>query len=304
MGNFKQKLEAKWATSRFVCLSLDPVISEMPTHLQRHETEEMMHRFFTVIINATADLVAAFKLNISFFKDLAGHKGIDIYHNIRQYIQSRHAHVVLINDVDAGSAQFFFDRRRFDAVMVHNDQGSEAIQPFLDRNDKGVFILCRTSDEGSGAIQNRMVVVSEEEAEMFRLPSLLPGLEMTAEEAQMTKHQRSKSQPYHMPHYQLVAANVNRFWNKKDNCGLLVSAFDPGAIANVRRVAPKLPLFIDGVGRGGNLEKSVSSAHRGFLINSSDNILYASQGEDFVKATRASVIELDRQIRAALIAER
>ncbi len=303
---FKEKLEAKWATSRFVCLSLDPVLDQekMPTHLWGHPKEEMAWRFLKEIIESTANLVAAFKLNTSFFKDL-GYRCEDIYRDVCGYIHDEYSHVVLISDFDAGSAGFFFDMRRFDAVMVHNDGGQEAVQPFLDRADKGVFVLCRTSDTGSGGIQNRMVLVSEEEAEMFRLPSMLPPLEMTAEEARMMKRSRRQPQPHLMPHYQLVAANVNRFWNKQGNCGLLVSATDPQAIANVRRVAPKLPLFIEGVGNpDGDLKKSVLSAHRQFLVSTSSDFLYQSQGENFPKVVRDNVLELDKQIHAALIAER
>ena len=312
MKTFKQKLEAKWAKGKFACVGLDPDLERFPTHLKKRDVEEQLLSFFTEIVLHTASIVAAFKPHTAFFVAF-GAPGTEAYEAICNYIKDLHPRAILICDAkrgdigktNFGSVKFLFDRCRADAVTVHNYLGKEANQPFLNRADKGVFVLCKTSNPGSGEFQDRQVVVSAEEAKMFNLPaekqSAPPDNELTIEEAAlMVREEAIKNR--HMPSYQFVAARVNHFWNGKDNCGLVTGATYPEEIKKVRQVAPNLPLLIPGIGtQNGDLEGSVRNAlvrGGGFIISSSSDTLYASQGKDFAKAARVKAMELDKQIRA------
>ncbi len=315
MRTFKQKLEKQWEKGKFVCVGLDPDVRKFPTHLKSlHTEEQQVFDFLKEVIDSTAKIVAAFKPNCAFFEKF-GFLGARIYVMICQYIKAFHPDVVLICDAkrgdientNNGSAEFFFDRCGGDALTIHGYLGPEANQPFLKRADKGVFMLCRTSNSGAGEFQDRMVEITPEEARMFNLPAgkqsapfdyeiSVPEAEMMARELYARKRQ--------MPLYQFVAARVSHFWNEKGNCGLVTGATYPEEIKMVRQVAPHLPLLIPGIGKqGGDLEKSVRAARMRFLISSSRDILYASHGEDFAQVARAKAIELDKQIRA-LVAER
>lgn len=312
--SFKQKLERQWIEGKHVCVGLDPDMSKFPTYLilkGRRNEEQQIYDFLKAVIDYTGKVVAAFKPNYAFFEKY-GSTGVEVYSMICQYIKTFHPYVVLICDAkrgdigntNIGSADFFFERCNADAVTVHGYLGPEALEPFLNRTDKGVFVLCRTSNPGSGMLQSRQLLVSTEEAERYRLPSVLPSQEMSMEESQRY-HEESK-RLYHMPAYQFLAAEVNHFWNKKNNnCGLVTGATYAEDIPNVRLVAPDLPLLIPGIGKqGGDLEKSVRGAKYGkFFISSSSEILYASSGEDFAQAALAKTVELDGKVRA-LVNER
>jgi len=290
MKTFKQKLEARWVKGKFLCVGLDPDLDKFPVHLKKYDIEEQLVSFFTDIVVSTSNIVAAFKPNTAFFEGF-GAPGISAYEAICHYIKEFHPRAVLICDAkradigktNFGSVKFLFDRCRADAVTVNPYFGKEALRPFLNRAGKGVFVLCRTSNQGAEEFQSRNVEISYGEAIAFKLP---PSAK-------------------HIPFYQLVAARVSNFWNEKDNCGLVTGATYPEEIKNVRQVAPKLPLLIPGIGtQGGDLEKSVRSAFvrgGGFLISSSSDILYASQGKDFAKAARAKAEELDKKIRALIM---
>ncbi|TSC84717.1 MAG: orotidine 5'-phosphate decarboxylase [Parcubacteria group bacterium Gr01-1014_13] len=310
--SFKQQCEKPWAMGKYVCVGLDPDFNRLPTHLKDlRSPEKWIFDFLKAIVDSTVKVAAAFKPNYAFFEKY-GDLGVKVYVMICQYIKAFHKDVVLIcdskrgdiGDTNVGSADFFFERCNADAVTVNGYLGPEALEPFLNREDKGVFILCRTSNSGSGELQNLQVQVSAEEAEMFRLPSALPSQEMTWEESQ--RYHKEKKLTYHMPLYQYVAARVSHSWNKKNNnCGLVTGATYAEDIYNVRHVAPDLPLLIPGIGKqGGDLEKSVRAASSRFFVNSSSAILYASQGEDFAEAALAKTFELDSQIRALVEQQR
>lgn len=299
MKTFRQKLEAKWAKGKFVCVGLDPDPQQFPVHLKELSIEEQLFAFFKEIIDATGKIAAAFKPNTAWFEDFDEAVGIRVYELLCHYIRCFYPHVVLICDAkrgdigktNAGSVRWLFDRCRADAVTVQNYFGQKAVQPFLDRTDKGVFVLCRTSNEGAGEFQDKEVSVSSKEL------------------SEILKHAASAHNlSYHIPLYQYVAARVNTFWNGNNNCGLVTGATYPEEIGKVREVAPKLPLLIPGIGtQGGDLEKSVKYAvadgeltAKGFLVSSSSGVLYASSGLDFAKAARVKTMQLDNEIRAVL----
>lgn len=163
----------------------------------------------------------------------------------------------------------------FDAVTLHGFLGAEALQPFLKREDKGFFVLCRTSNKGAGEFQDLVV-------------------------------ENPRGAP--MSLYQQIAVNVESEWNTRDNCGLVVGATYPEELSTVRRiVGDDMPLLIPGIGaQGGEVEATVAagsnSMGQGMVINSSRGIIFASGGEDFADASRAAAQKLHNQIQAALAA--
>ncbi|MBI3385931.1 orotidine-5'-phosphate decarboxylase [Candidatus Gottesmanbacteria bacterium] len=168
-----------------------------------------------------------------------------------------------IGSTNQGYAQFAFDWLGADAITLHPYLGREAIQPFLDRKDKGCIILCRTSNPGAGEMQDLKV--------------------------------GGKSL------YQVVARMVATKWNGNRNCGLVVGATYPGELGIVRRIAPTLPLLVAGVGaQGGDLKKSVKFGIRkngdGLVINASRSIIFASGGENFAKKAREEAQKLRDEI--------
>ncbi len=293
MATFTEQLEAKWAKGKFVCVGLDPDPEQFPDHLKKHGIEEQLYSFLVDIIDATAGVVAAFKPNIAFFEKF-GPMGIAVYEDICHYIKHFHSRPVLICDAkrgdiestNIGSVEFFFDRCGGDAITIHNYLGQVAAQPFLDRADKGIFVLCKTSNKESSEFQDLHVPVVSKIGKKF------------------VEHGASNV-PYQIPLYQYVAGLVNAFWNTNGNCGLVTGATYLEEIKKVREVAPNLPLLIPGVGKqGGRVEDIVPVAfagNGGFVINSSRNLLYASKGEDFAEAARAKAEELDSQIRALVL---
>jgi orotidine-5'-phosphate decarboxylase len=309
--SFKQQCEISWVQGKNVCVGLDPDIDRLPLHLKSpYGKEQDIFDFLKAIVDSTAKVAGAFKPNFAFFEKY-GSKGVQIYMLICQYIKTFHKDILLIcdakrgdiGDTNIGSADFFFERCNADAVTVSGYLGPESLAPFLNRTDKGVFVLCRTSNPGSGEFQSRQVVVSTEEAEIFGLPSARhDSLEMTLEEHR--QENARKKVVHQMPLFQFVAAQVSRVWSKKNhNCGLVVGATYAHDIPNVRKVAPDLPLLIPGVGKqGGDLETSVkAAAGNRFFVNSSSGILYPPQGKDskdFAEAALARTTELSGKVRA------
>jgi orotidine-5'-phosphate decarboxylase len=156
-----------------------------------------------------------------------------------------------------------FDRYGADAVTVNPYLGRDSVQPFLDRSDKGVVILCRTSNPGAGDFQD---------------------LEVDGR-----------------PLYQQVAATVARQWNTHGNCLLVTGATYPEQLAEVRAIVGDLPLLVPGIGaQGGDLQAvlrhGLTADATGLLISSSRAILYAGAGDDFAEAARQATRRLRDEI--------
>jgi orotidine-5'-phosphate decarboxylase len=170
-----------------------------------------------------------------------------------------------IGNTNSGYVQFAFDCLGADALTLHPYLGQEAIQPFLDRKDKGSIILCRTSNPGSGEFQD--------------LP--IGG----------------------QPLYQHIAEQVVAKWNTNENCALVVGATYPEEMKEVRRIAPALPFLIPGIGvQGGEVEATVRAgvdkSGGGAIINSARGIIFASSGEDFAQAARSVAQQLRDEINS------
>ncbi len=259
---------ARAATNSLVCVGLDPDPDRFPEHLKTGC--DAVYEFNRTIIEHTSDLVSAYKLNIAFF-EVMGSRGYEILERTLEIIPKG---IVAICDCKRGDmgnsarmyARALFEHFDFDAVTVNPYQGRDAVQPFLDYTDRGVFILCLTSNESAREFQ------------------YLP----------VNGH----------PLY-LEVASVAQSWNTARNAGLVVGATQAESLAGIRGIAPEMPLLIPGIGaQGGDLETVVregADTHgAGLLINSSRGILYASGATDYAEAARAATIQLRDEINALL----
>jgi orotidine-5'-phosphate decarboxylase len=261
--HFMQSLKRAWAANNsLVCVGFDPEPSRFPEHLRDHP--DAVFEFCRAIINATGDLVCAFKPQIAHFAALSAEDALE---RLIVHAHEMFPHVPVILDAKRGdigsTAQHYvteaFERYEADAVTLNPYLGRDSIQPFLDRADKGVILLCHTSNPGASDLQD---------------------LDVGG-----------------MPLYQHVARLVAQEWNANGNCALVTGATWPEQLAEVRALVGDMPLLVPGIGaQGGDVEAVLrhgrTSDGNGLMINSSRAILYAGNGEDFAQASRAATIEL------------
>lgn len=274
--------QAARANDSLVCVGLDPEPAKFPAHLRG--TPDAIYAFCREIVDATADLVCAFKPQIAHF---AAHRAEDALERLIAHIHARHSGVPVILDAKRGdigsTAQHYaaeaFERYCTDAVTLNPYLGRDSVQPFLERADKGVILLCHTSNPGSTDLQ-----------------------ELTVRGAAGAE----------LPLYQHVAATIANEWNANGNCALVVGATWPEQLAQVRGLVGDMPLLVPGVGaQGGDVEAVVRNgatrSGEGLIISSSRAILYAGNGEDFAAAARKAALVLRAEInghRHALARER
>lgn len=182
-----------------------------------------------------------------------------------------------IDSTNEGYIKAHFDYQGFDAITLHPYMGQESLQPLLDQKDKGLIILCRTSNSGADEFQDRLVTPTAEEATQWGI------------------------KPKPIPLYQLVAYRVAREWNNNNNCCVVVGATYPEEMAEVRLIIGDMPILIPGIGaQGGDIEATVKAGQnshgQGMIINSSRGILYASTGPDFAEAARTETQRLHDEI--------
>lgn len=275
--NFKEKLlAASRANKSWLCVGLDPDIQKIPKHLGSHP--EAILEFNISVINATSDLVCAFKPNSAFYEYL----GADGWKILSETIKSIPGHIPVILDFKRGDigntaamyAGSAFDRLGVDAVTVTPYLGRDSIEPFARYSDKGVFILCLTSNPSSSEIQKQMVLLDNP-----------PSVEDMALRAKAKRHAEfsdvSTLRVYH--HIARLASE----WNIRGNIGLVVGATSPGELALIRgEIGNDIPILIPGVGaQGGDLERSVESGSNSSgemaIINVSRGVIYAGTGENF-----------------------
>lgn len=259
MGFFDRLADRIASTGSVLCVGLDPVPDRLPAHLAGYELPRWA--FNRRIIDATAEHVAAFKPNVAFYEDPEGWRALD---ETIAYAHGKDVPVIL----DAKRADVGHTARRYathlddaDAITVNPYLGRDALEPFLQYDDAGVFILCRTSNPGGADIQDL------ELAEGDRL-------------------------------YERVAALCSS-WNANENVGLVVGATAPDELETVRSIAPELPFLVPGVGsQGGDIEAAVTYglADGIGVINSSRSIIYAGSGEDFADAARTAATQLKRRL--------
>ncbi|QDL52906.1 orotidine-5'-phosphate decarboxylase [Rhodoferax aquaticus] len=262
-----------------LCVGLDPEPSRFPAHL--HGDASKIYDFCAAIVDATADLVMAFKPQIAYF---AAHRAEAQLERLMAHMRRAAPNVPIILDAkrgDIGStaeqyAKEAFERYGADAVTLSPFMGFDSIQPYLKYHGKGAYLLCRTSNPGGDDFQNQ------------RLASV-------------------EGQPTLFEH---IAALAQGPWNLNGQLGLVVGATYPAEIERVRALAPTVPLLIPGVGaQGGDALATVKAGWRGdaqgttapVSVNSSRAVLYASSGADFVQAARAEAIKTRDILQAAKV---
>jgi len=264
MQFFEKLRNASQRNDSLLCVGLDSDPSRLPGPLKGRPAGQLL--FNRALVEATQDLVCAYKLNFAFY-EAAGPDGLTALSETRRAIP---AEIPVIADAkrgDIGStaeqyARAIFVSLGFDAVTVSPYLGGDSLEPFLSHGDRGVYILCLTSNAGAAD---------------FQIPHDL---------------------------YLRVAAKA-RQWNSRGNCGLVVGATHPDQMAAVRRAAPDLPFLVPGVGaQGGTAAEAIAAGRMenepGLIINASRSIIHASMGEDFAEAARREAVRLRDEIRSAL----
>lgn len=266
---FTEKLDLiSIKNNSLLCVGPDADWEKLPHSVK--ETDYPQFVFNKAIIDATHDLVCAYKPNSAFYEYL-GSEGIRQLKMTCDYIHESYPNIPIILDVkraDIGSTNkgyvsYAFDYLRADAITLHPYLGKEALQPFLDRTDKGCIILCRTSNPGAGEFQD---------------------LKIDGEEL-----------------YKHIAKKVVSDWNTNNNCLLVVGATYPEELAQVRKIVGEMTLLIPGIGaQGGDVQKTVTSGinskKAGMIISTSRAIIFASSGKDYAEKAREEAIALRNQI--------
>jgi orotidine-5'-phosphate decarboxylase len=273
---FSEKLEQTWKQSdSLLCVGLDPDIARFPASLQR--SPQGLLQFCQAIVDATGDLVCAFKPQIAYFGSVRAEAQLE---ELIAYIHHRWPSVPVILDAKRGDigptaehyAKEVFDRFRADAVTLSPYMGFDSIAPYLAYTQKGLILLCRTSNPGG-------------------------------EDLQMQKLQNGERL------FERVARLAAGPWNTSGQLALVVGATYPEQLAAVRAIAPTLPILVPGIGaQGGDIQASVKAGidaqGGGLMVSSSRAILYASDGSDFQEAARAAAIQTRDALRAAALPAR
>ena len=260
---FMQALKHRWTTAdTLVCVGLDPEPAKFPARFANDP--DAVFDFCRAIVDATAEYACAFKPQIAHFAALGAEGALE---RVIAHIHQEHPGIPVILDSkrgDIGStakhyATEAFVRYAADAVTANPYLGRDSVQPFLDHHDRGVVILCRTSNPGAGDLQDLLV----------------DG----------------------RPLYQHVARRIAEEWNGNGNCALVVGATWPEQLREVRAIVGDMPLLVPGVGaQGGDAQAVVENAKSadgtGLVISSSRAILYASAGIDFAEAAARAAREL------------
>ena len=276
--NFLDMLHAaERENTSLLCVGLDPDPERFPAHLRGDASR--IFDFCAAVVDATADLVIAFKPQIAYF---AAHRAEVQLERLMAHMRSVAPRVPVILDAKRGdigsTAEQYaieaFERYGADAVTLSPFMGFDSVQPYLKYHGKGAFLLCRTSNPGGDDLQSQ------------RLSSV-------AGEPLLYEH---------------VARLAQGPWNLNGQLGLVVGATYPAEIERVRRVAPTVPLLIPGVGaQGGDAVATVRAGWRAvngetvspIVVNSSRAILYASSADDFAQAARREALRTRDMLEVA-----
>lgn len=267
---FIEKLKNRWTqSSSLLCVGLDPDFDRFPLSIK--EKKNPYFEFCTAIVDATAEFACAFKPQIAYFASCGAEGELK---DIIDYIHEKHPDIPVVLDSkrgDIGSTAKHYAKEAFvrygaDAVTLSPYMGFDSVQPYLEYEDRGAILLCRTSNPGGNDIQ--MLQVDGK------------------------------------PIYQRVAELASGPWNLNGQLGLVVGATYPNEIAAVRTIVGDLPLLVPGVGaQGGDINACVTAGvtkdMTGMMINSSRAILYASKAEDFKEAAARVAQETRDKINAA-----
>ena len=264
--NFTQKYaRSVERADSLLCVGLDPGYTKLPT------SAGGQFEFCKAIIDATHDLVSAYKPNPAFF-EARGAEGVAALKQTCDYLRANYPEIPIILDAkrgdigntNAGYVEYVFDYLGADATTVAPYMGAESLEKFLERADKGIIVLCRTSNAGAGEFQD--LVVDGEKL------------------------------------YVRVARQAAGPWNTRENVSLVVGATYPEELRQIREiVGPHMPLLVPGVGaQGGDAGAAVraglGAGDASLIINASRAVIFASSGEDFAQAARAEARKLRGEI--------
>lgn len=249
-----------------LCVGLDSDINKIPKHLLQRENPIL--EFNKRIIEATKDVVCAYKLNLAFYEAL-GEIG---WRTVKETLAAIPSDIITIGDAKRGDigntaemyAKSLFGDFGFDAATVHPYMGFDSVEPFIRNEKHGAFILALTSNAG----------------------------------AKDFEYLKSNKKPL----FEHVIAKV-KTWDVKNNCGLVVGATRPKEMQRIRSLVPSMPLLIPGVGaQGGDLVAAVrygcDKNGEMAVVNSSRGIIYASSGENFAEAARIAALKLRNEMNA------
>jgi orotidine-5'-phosphate decarboxylase len=268
---------AERQNASLLCVGLDPDPAKFPLHWRGDAGK--IFDFCAAIVDATADLVIAFKPQIAYF---AAHGAEAQLEQLMAHMRRTAPHVPVILDAkrgDIGStaeqyALEAFERYGADAVTLSPFMGFDSVQPYLKYHGKGAFLLCRTSNPGGDDLQNQ------------RLASV-------------------EGQPLLYEHIARLAQGP---WNLNGQLGLVVGATYPAEIERVRELAPTVPLLIPGVGaQGGDALATVQAGYRqqagettgAVVVNSSRAVLYADPSANFAQTARARALKTRDELASA-----
>lgn len=274
--DFNQKLNAAIEKNNsLLCVGLDTDIEKIPQHLLT--LADPVFEFNKKIIEQTSDLICCYKANIAYYSAL-GTKGLESLIKTIDYLKSQHPDIPFILDAkraDVGStsekyAKEVFDVLKADSVTVNPYFGLDSLEPLLKYKDKGVIILCKTSNPGAFEFQDLKV----------------DG----------------------MPLYIKVAQKIVEWDQKYHNCLMVVGATWPEELKKIREIAPEMFLLIPGIGKqGGDLQKTLeygltknksglTPMRSGLIIHSCRDIIYSSSEQNFAEKAREKAIELRNEI--------
>ena len=260
-------LSASRRNQSLLCVGLDSDIRKIPQSLVKEFGDEALFEFNKRIIDATADLVCAYKPNIAFY-EMLGPKGLELLKKTREYIP---ADIPVIIDAKRGDisntaeayAKALFEFYNADAVTVNPYLGQDSIKPFLQYREKGTFVLCRTSNPGARDLQD---------------------LDCSGQ-----------------PLYQVIARKAIE-WNSNHNIGLVAGATFPEELGVIRKIiGDEMPLVIPGIGpQQADLKKAVQNGVNSqgelAIINAARSVIFASSKEDFAEAVRKKAVALRDEI--------
>jgi orotidine-5'-phosphate decarboxylase len=275
MRDFQAMLRSGWREGKLLCVGLDSAYDALPSAVHAGKSPEAaVLEFNRAIVDATSHVACAYKPNIAFYS----HSEADLRGALWEtcaYIRERAPTVPIILDAkradigntNTGYLAEAFDEFEADAVTVNPYLGAEALAPFFGMAQKGIIVLCRTSNPGAAEFQEREVVLSSEEMSWV-------GDGRTT-----------------MPLYRYVALRAAKAWNGNANCALVVGATAPEALRAVRGLVGDMPILVPGVGaQSGDLhavlDAGLTPSGGGLMVNASRSIIFASSGPDYAACAR------------------
>ena len=265
--SFINTIESAWENKNtLLCVGLDTDLDRIPISIRKEEYP--VFEFNKAIVDSTHDLACAYKPQIAYYSASRSENELEM---TIEYIHKNYPEIPVILDVkrgDIGSTAGkyvaeAFSRYNADAVTLNPYMGGDTLTPFLKHKEKGIIVLCRTSNPGAGDIQD---------------------LESNGKKI-----------------YIIIAEKACREWNYNGNILLVVGATYPRELSEIRSIAGDIPFLVPGIGaQGGDVEKAVKSGMNskgaGMIINSSRAVIYAGDGDDFAEAARNAAMDLRDEI--------